>query len=296
MNGAGHKVWLEKKEGKWEIMMGSEIPGILYTKLLSAEVEVNDNIKEKVPTKVKGASWESLLQAIEKRKGDAVSIFALLKRIESKDPAKKSLQAIVAKDINTLIRKLQELGDTHGIQSLIIIRTMKHKSRFVAGDTINLSHPKLGSRDAMRGVFYGGFNSTAKSWSTGIRNTVFSPASPLAGRQDPTNPSNVLSQASYADELRWYGKTTVGGTHYATVPKDELNIDHHPEGVAKHWNITGRFTTQDKRETWYSNTNINNLRIISGSLNKSLGASEPQKELQVGPNFFGPIKPDHEMT
>jgi hypothetical protein len=114
------------------------------------------------------------------------------------------------------------------------------------------------------------------------RRTIVS--SKLPGLLHPSDPTQFLSEAPAAQEAaRGYTKTFNGK---AIVPVAVASPDHDPP-IADHWtNRQGNNTTQGSRQGW--NSSLSTYKLMSRSLNLSLGARGENYSDNVGIGFKGP--------
>lgn len=130
-------------------------------------------------------------------------------------------------------------------------------------------------RDHIREVFYG---DTPASRSAMV-------ARKLPALLNPANPAEFLSQGDPALEAtKGYTKRDPA-TGRALVPVGVASPDHNP-AIAVHWNNLGSRNNHAFRTGW--NTNPATFRIMSLSLNISLGSGGVTYQQGVGINFRGP--------
>ena len=152
-----------------------------------------------------------------------------------------------------------------------------HKSRYVmpaASGATFLLKPEYRGGSYIRTNFY---NDTDAS-----RRAIVS--SKLPGLRHPSDSTTFLSEAPAAQEAaRGYTKTFNGK---AIVPVSVASPDHDPP-IADHWtNRQGNNTTQGSRHSW--NSSLSTFKLMSRSLNLSLGARGETYTDNAGISFKGP--------
>ena len=150
-----------------------------------------------------------------------------------------------------------------------------HKSKLVipiGGGKFRLQPPM--DREAIRGTLY--------------RDTQASRDAKVQARIPPlltaSYPGHFFSEGDPRKENgRGYNIDPV--SKRAVVPIAVASADHNP-AIAVHWNSQGKDWTQGQRETW--NSAITTYRIMSRSLNSSLGSGGETYKQEVGLGFRGP--------
>jgi hypothetical protein len=225
--------------------------------------------------------------------------FAKLKKEDIYDKVQKFKELIDKEG-----KKLQKLGERatqSGIKEAEALK-MFHTSKYVKNiDEIDITHPDFNYKGSEFGRFVRTKLYTPKGWDTQVRNwetNLLKTDYGKGGIQDPTDAKRFIS--TDPDEVNHLQKSggivkNINGQTVYSIPKlvkgrKNYEIDHKIP-VAEHWELgangsIGNDTDQLTRETWYQD--INNLRIISQSLNASLGSGGITYSNKVGSNFKGP--------
>jgi len=102
---------------------------------------------------------------------------------------------------------------------------------------------------------------------------------------NPANPKEFLSQGDPAKEASWGYTKKDPASGKALVPVAVASPDHFPP-IAQHWNGPGSKNSQAFREAW--NANPGTFRIMSRSLNFSIGSGNVKYLQDVEISFRGP--------
>jgi hypothetical protein len=169
--------------------------------------------------------------------------------------------------LNHLATQLGVLGTKYGIKDLA---DLGDDRRYADGGELRPQYQ--GSKNA-RPLFYGNFNSTARSNQANLL---------IAAKL------KAKSQSGYAGSHQYWceDRGSHGWTpHLADETKNEEKpaLDHIEE-VGSHWNRIGHNQTQAEREDWFNDTS--NHQVICTHHNSS--KKGPNYTNLVGPNFKGP--------
>ncbi|HVH11737.1 MAG TPA: hypothetical protein VM759_01735, partial [Longimicrobium sp.] len=253
MHGEGHTLLAEGKGDTLEIKMASArfrpLNGLVYGALREERA---------------GRNRSGLITELEAVAKDLREMEEWWHAREYQEHPAQVVIAMINAVLDQLRVKLQRLGETYDIPDLV---NLGHPSVDVEGDQLleNICGSPGGNCPGrvVRPRYYGGFtNHVRTTWRRQqlVANNRATGAPP-GHFQDPLN-----------------------GRFY---PYEEAEIDHWNPTVVDHWQTTGRFTTQDVRTDYYSDTNA--LRILSAEENGRLGREETARYSRtVGPDFRGP--------
>jgi phage-related protein len=272
MAGEQHTLFITEKNGSLVIEMASDFRKRLINLIGEAEIELKPRRRS--------ASLLKQLQNIKKELIDFGEDIPALKIGYHTNP-ELTLEKLEGK-VTEYARQLEGIGKVYHIKSL---SNISHRSQYVENDKIKPEYD-------IRRKFYPGFGDMYSTWRNPRLKSAFGRGN---GLQDPNNSSHFISEASLYQENQFYPGTMhesiIGSSTYASIPKGDASIDHHPVSVVEHWNDhNGNNMDQLSREIWYKNTG--NLRIISGRLNSSLSSGDAGNyKPEVKSEFRGPDDP-----